>query len=828
MKNDKLELLAPAGSFESLKAAVTNGADAVYLGGGKFNARVNAGNFTEEDLSKALDYAHERGVRVYITLNTLLKNGELEEALQFAAFAYQQGADAVLVQDPGLLSLIRKNIPHLTLHSSTQMTLTNSSSIHAFENLGVKRVVLARELSLQEIQFISAQSEMELEVFVHGALCVSYSGQCLMSSFIGGRSGNRGTCAQPCRLPWSLSRHGDNYGKTAYLLSPRDLMAIDFLPQLKKVGVTSLKLEGRMKSPEYVAIVTSIYRKYLNVLELNGEQDYKVEEADRERLLQAFNRGGFTQSYLKGDRDFKKLVYTRHPKNQGIYLGTVVDSKPLYVNISLDKPLHMGDGIEIMDEDTGPQSFIVTDILQNGAHVRFTEAGTAPWVGDIKTSVNKGNQVYRTLSKPLFEEARLTYERGEGDLVPLDMYLTLKTGEAVQLRVTDDEENSITVKSEIFAEKALNKALSMERIQEQLQKTGDTPYWLRNLQVDTDQLSTIPVSALNALRRAALEEIKNQRIGKMKKSLLFNFDNLKPTSNRNVPQENLTHKLVHEDFSSNRLALSAYFYELPRTLKAFDGLVARVYLPATNRKNLEKLRQEFKGELFLWTPSILKDAELTEVRKALIEVSNLWDGLTYGNLGALQAFKTDFPQKAFCAEYSMNLFNDEALALQKSLGAQTGVLSPELRLSEVEAFSPSKLLLEAFVYGRIPLMTMEHCPAALEAGCTGLCATCARSRGYLKDRKGEVFPFARDTVLKRTQIFNAFPLFMDDTSILKDTPLSLLRLAFTTEELSTCEAITRHYFNKLRGQNESDPQKKKFIQDQKDKGFTKGHWFRGV
>lgn len=199
--HQKLELLAPAGSFEALKAAVVNGADAVYLGGGKFNARVNAINFTEDDLCSALNYAHERGVRVYITLNTLLKNEELEDALNFAAFAYQQGADAFIIQDQGLLDILRKELPELTIHASTQMTVTNNSSIDVLENLGVKRIVLSRELSLEEIQSISAKCRAELEVFVHGALCVSYSGQCLLSSFIGGRSGNRGVCAQPCRLP---------------------------------------------------------------------------------------------------------------------------------------------------------------------------------------------------------------------------------------------------------------------------------------------------------------------------------------------------------------------------------------------------------------------------------------------------------------------------------------------------------------------------------------------------------------------------------------------------------------------------------------------------
>ena len=316
MRDYKLELLAPAGSFESLKAAILNGADAVYLGGGKHNARVNAANFTEAEITDALDYAHERGKKVYITLNTLMKNHELYDGLKFAEYIYKEGADAVIVQDLGLVKLLRKYLPELNIHASTQMTLANSESVKTIEDLGVNRVVLPRELTLEEIKFICEKSSAELEVFIHGALCVCYSGQCLMSSFIGGRSGNRGLCAQPCRLPWSLSEDGNKYGDTSYLISPRDLMTIELLPRLKKAGVCSLKLEGRMKSPEYVAIVTSIYRKYVDMLEGLGEKEYLVEEADKEILMQAFNRGGFTRGYLEGSRNFRKLVYPKHPKNQ--------------------------------------------------------------------------------------------------------------------------------------------------------------------------------------------------------------------------------------------------------------------------------------------------------------------------------------------------------------------------------------------------------------------------------------------------------------------------------------------------------------------------------
>lgn len=859
MNHKKLELLAPAGSFESLKAAVANGADAVYLGGGKFNARINAENFTEEDLARAMDYAHERDVLVYITLNTLLKNEELGEALKFAEFVYLQGADSIIVQDCGLIGLLRKYIPDAVIHASTQMTVTNAASVRALEKSGADRVVLARELSINEIKSISAQCEAELEVFVHGANCICYSGQCLMSSFIGGRSGNRGLCAQPCRLPWSLSRNGINYGKAAYLLSPRDLMALELLPQLKDAGVASLKLEGRMKSPEYVAIVTSVYRKYINIIE-SGEDDkrYRIEEKDKEKLLQAFNRGGFTRSYLEGDRNFKKLVYTRYPKNQGVQIGTVADSRLPYARIRLEKPLHMGDGIEIIDEERGPLSFIVTSIVQNGGNVRFAEAGTAPLAGDIKAHVQNGSRVFRTLSRPLYEHARKSYEGGEGRSVPVDMQFTLRIGEKARLAVRDSDGTTVTEMSEIDAEKAVKRPLSAERIKEQLNKTGDTPYRLRELKVDTDGESIIPISALNALRRDALEELKNRRIkgrkpsaghigidgmgiGDIKlegiKTRDIKTGDIKNDDTGDMPSEtdrirmkrpkNCPPNCPPGSLRDKKLSLSAWFNEAPAVLNHLNGLVSRVYLPVVPEDRLEKFRSEFEGEMFLWTPPILRDSELLQAAEGLSASEEFWDGVACGSPGALEAYGKAFPGKLLCADHTMNVFNDWAIEMQKDLGAQTVVISPELRLNEAESLSCCGLVLEAFIYGRVPLMTMEYCPSSAEVQCTGLCACCKGGRGYLKDRKGEVFPFVRDTALKRTRIYNSVPVWMDDTDALQKSPVNLLRLNFTDEDAGTCEAVARHFYNKLCG-NAPDQADESIIEGLKSRGYTKGHWFRGV
>ncbi|NLX64405.1 MAG: U32 family peptidase [Clostridiaceae bacterium] len=818
MKGHKLELLAPAGSFESLKAAILNGADAVYLGGGKHNARINAANFTETELAAAFDYAHERGKKVYVTLNTLMKNHELTDGLKFAEYIYKEGADAVIVQDLGLVRLIREYLPDFCIHASTQMTLANSEAVKTIEAMGVKRAVLPRELTLEEIRAISEKTTAELEVFVHGALCVCYSGQCLMSSFIGGRSGNRGLCAQPCRLPWSLSLDGREYGNSSYLISPRDLMAVELLPLLKNSGIDSLKIEGRMKSPEYVAIVTSIYRKYLDMLENEGEGNFRVEEADKEILMQAFNRGGFTRGFLEGNRNFRKLVYTKHPKHQGVLLGQVSDTRPLYVKIKLDKPLSMGDGIEIFDLSGDVISFMVTSILDKGQQVRSAKAGSEVWIGDVKTAVKKGSKVYRTLSRLLFDEARKTFEQKEIPVIPLDMEFILKTGEQARLTATDPDGDTVNIISEMSAEKAVNRALSHERIREQLGKTGGTPYYLRECSIFSDNESVIPISALNSMRRKALEGIKDQRIKKHKKP---------------SPKE---YKSFYEEWTAGKgrkkkpekLFLSAYFYAIPDSIGDLNDYLDRAYLPLVPLNQLNKFKEEFEGEIYIWTPAILKDDELIAVKEELGILAPFIDGISYGSLGINKICKEAFPGISLCAEPSINIFNDASVEILEKLDTSTAVLSPELNLKEVKGIASQNLKLEAIVYGRIPLMTMEHCPSSLEIPCTGKCGDCSGNKGFLKDRKNEVFPFVRDTVLRRTRIFNSCVVFMDDIDAVKDTEVSIFRLAFTDEDKTAREAVARYFFEKLSGRINHEAWVIETINKIRENGYTKGHWHRGT
>ncbi|MCI9365920.1 MAG: U32 family peptidase [Clostridia bacterium] len=331
MKNS-IELLSPAGDFECVKAAVQNGADAIYVGASYFSARASATNFSLEELEEVINYAHIRDVKVHLALNTLIKNNEFDEAIEIAKKAYELGIDAIIVQDFGLATVLISSFPKLPIHASTQMTIHTLNGVQAAKRLGLKRVVLARELSLPEIDFICRNSDLEIEVFIHGALCISYSGQCLFSSMVGGRSANRGKCAQACRLPYKLLEN-DKIIDDGYLLSPRDLCGLEFIPSLIEAGVASFKIEGRLKSPEYVATVTRIYRKYIDLY--LSDKPYEIDLKDKKDLLQVFNRGNFSAGHLNKEPNLD-LVYKEKQNNMGIYIGNVSHYDPKKGHITLN------------------------------------------------------------------------------------------------------------------------------------------------------------------------------------------------------------------------------------------------------------------------------------------------------------------------------------------------------------------------------------------------------------------------------------------------------------------------------------------------------------
>lgn len=816
-KHEGMELLAPAGNFESLKAAVANGADAVYLGGEHFNARQGAGNFSDDLLKAALEYAGERGVRIYITLNTLVKDHEMDEALQFAGFVYEMGADAVIVQDIGLAGLLRRHLPGLRLHASTQMTVTNLPGIRQCEEMGISRVVLARELTLDEIEALNGASGTELEVFVHGALCISYSGQCLMSSFIGGRSGNRGRCAQPCRLPWRIRQKDGSWSEESYLLSPRDLMGLTELPGLERAGVASLKIEGRMKSPEYVAVVTGIYRKYMDRLKAYGEEEYRIDEADLEKLTQIFNRGGFSAGYLKGIRSCRSLVYPVHPKNRGIRIGTVMDAGSDAIRVKLEKPLNMGDGIEVWDSRRGFPDIIVSSIVLNGEHVRYAPAGSSPWVGDMKVRVEKGSQVWRTYSKPLMLEARESFERGEVRRVPLHAQFVIQAGTPASLVLEDPDGNRTEILSEIPAARAETKALEEERIIRQIQKTGDTPYSVERVQVQTDGIGTLPVSSLNAMRRKAIEALGEIRRTAKKRDKV----EWKDSPAFSLPGARQVREIAP--------ALTAFFLEKPQLPEGYDGQVGRIYLPLMARSELARIREAFRGEIYIWTPNIIRERELDDLTAALDDLAGIIDGVGAANPGTMCMLRKYQETFGIHADYPMNLFNSYALDMAARWGASSASISPELRLDEAEKLSSRGITLEAQVYGRVQLMTLEYCPSSALGACGIQCGDCNASAGFLRDRKDKVFPYMRDCRAGRTRLFSPEPVFMDELHKLEANGIKRFRMAFTGEDTVTVKAVSEWFHARLTSRSpDLSPLERETLDRLLEKGTGKGHWFRGV
>lgn len=498
--NTKCELLAPAGGMDQLKAAVQNGADAIYLGGKLFNARINAGNFNMSEMEEAVRYAHLRDVKIYVTINILIKNEELQKAVEYVRDLYELGVDAIIVQDMGLAFLVKKYIPNMSLHLSTQGTVYNASGVKLAKKIGFKRVVLARELSIEEIK--ETTQIAEIEVFVHGALCICYSGQCQLSRIIGGRSGNRGECAQPCRLLYTNDK-----GEKGHWLSPKDLCGIERIPELIEAGVTSLKIEGRMKSVEYVAEVVRIYRKYIDKYYENNEID--VTEEDMELLQQVFSRGKFTEGYIDG-KPKEPFLSTELSKHQGTYLGKVVDNRGgnnQLIDIKLSKyaSLDMGDGVEIHSKKlTGN---VVTYIEKQPNNILR--------IGDMRGSTRVGDEVYKISSKKQKTRAKRTIADNKKKNY-VNMIFTAIVNNTPELIIWKDN-IEISVKGAHIIEVANNSPIQEATVVKQLMKTGSTSFAINECSVFVDQVGAMSVSEINRMRREGLELLEKELTKKNEK-----------------------------------------------------------------------------------------------------------------------------------------------------------------------------------------------------------------------------------------------------------------------------------------------------------------------
>ena len=504
----KVELLAPAGSMEALRAAVQNGCDAVYLGGSMFGARAFANNFDEDEIQEAIAYAHVYGVRVFVTVNTLIREEEFEDCVRYVQFLYEHDVDAVIIQDLGLFSVLRQRFPDMELHASTQMHIHNPQGIHFIESCGASRVVVPRETPLKEIRAYAALG-VDLEVFVQGALCVSYSGQCLMSSLTLQRSGNRGECAQNCRMKYQLEKREDGHseilqGKGEYLLSPKDMNTLERVPELIEAGIASFKIEGRMKRPEYVALMVALYRKAIDAY-YEGRA-FIYDEAVDMQMKKIFNRG-FTQGHLFHHYG-AQLMNPIRPNHIGVKVGKVIQVTRDKIVIRLQDTLRQQDGIRILQEpkDIG---FQVNFLYKDGLLVNHGAAGDIVEL-DKTAPVVKGSIVLKTSDAQQLQALQKSYEAAPRKVAVYAQF-TMQAGKPAVLEIMDEEGRSVRVESDAVCETARRMPLKEERIAAQLKKSGDTPFVFENISYQLDAQGILPIRELNQMRRSALAKLEEQR-----------------------------------------------------------------------------------------------------------------------------------------------------------------------------------------------------------------------------------------------------------------------------------------------------------------------------
>jgi len=807
----KPELLAPVGSKEALIAAIENGADAVYFGGTFFSARQFAFNFTIEELEWAIDYAHMRGARAYVTVNTLIKDSELEKAGEFLQFICNAGADAIIVQDIGILRLIREQLPALPVHASTQMTIHNAQGVKFLEEMGVKRIVLAREMSLLEIRSIKSRTTVEIETFMHGALCFCYSGQCLLSSMIGGRSGNRGYCAQPCRKKYRINK------EEGYLLSPRDLNMSEHIGTLIEAGIDSFKIEGRMKRPEYVAGVVRVYRKLIDRY-LVSPSDFSVTKEEKHTLLQLFNRE-FTTGYFFGNPG-AGLMSSKYPHNRGTELGRAIDYDPgtKLVEIQLKAPLRVGDGIGVGNRETG---ITVRNIYFAKKMVQKADAGSFVRI-PIEIEVADSEAIFKTFDSRLME----SLEIGNIKKIPIRMFFKGKVGEPLLLLV-EDGENKVTVSADIV-NPAKTKPVSKSSIAEQLIKLGGTIFEAKEVDFEIDKNIFIPVSELNSIRRQAVEELEKVRVRKWKRQcskpeISFGLREFESRPILAVNTSSIGSFKAAVDNGADIVYISEDAFGATYTLRrirvrgvenpqGFGIDKSRFIDPVDYRHGIEYAHE--KGvKIFISTPRIIKNIdEFFCSQQDLFEGA---DGFLVGNLGVLHHLRNNFAKKSLIIDYPLNVFN--RLSMDFFMGFSDRVtLSPELTLNEIGEIAPYDPV-ECIIHGLFPLMISEHDLVG------GLFSGKRPGEIFLKDEKGYEFPVMTDTH-NRTNIMNSRELCMLDyvPGIIK-AGVSCLRIEARTYNLETTGKITRDYREAI-----DDAVSGKKSEKHCTGEYTNGHYFRGV
>ena len=817
------ELLAPAGSVEALHAAVRAGADAVYLGLEAFNARRGAENFTLETLSEACRYAHLRGVRVYVTLNVEVLPSEVNEALELARQAYRAGADAFIVQDIGIAAELSRTLPEARLHISTQMNTHNTAGIEAAALLGARRVTFARELSLGEIEYLTGVADtlgIEVETFVHGALCVCYSGQCFMSSMIGGRSANRGMCAQACRLPYELHNRAlrkDLPSPGEHLLSPRDLCAIDLLPDLVAAGVSSFKIEGRMKSADYVFAVVSAYRAVLDrvlaACDAADGQPVRATEDERQALAEAFSRG-FTTAYLEGARGNDIMSYGR-PNNRGVFVGRVASVKDGAAAIAVERPLVVGDVLEFW---TNKGHFAYTlDALAYDGEGRVLVAPDR--------AVGKGDRVFRVRS------AEAAYEDDPMEpRVPVAGSVRARVGEPLRIEFRlapsagdkrPEAREAVGAAEGEVVEPARTKPLTERDVRDHVNRLGQTPFSLESLDVQLDEGVGMGFSQLHRVRAAALDDLSAQLAGGAAPRPLPRAAEREPF----VPARPKGVQVVA--WATNpacaraaKRAGAELIYVNALTYKRGEAVVAGQRSQTAEQtgypKQMAIALPVVDHDLVAGTREELRDIDVWRYVKEgkPVVAENLGAVVRAADLGALVEVGPHVP-----------LTNELALQTAARLGARRAWLSPELTLGQIQRLAEnSPLELGLTVIGAQELMVTEHCLLMSQGPCDEDCDACPRRKSphYLKDRKDFEFPVITDA-LGRSHLYNGVQL--DVVHAVPDLVSVGVSALMVDTTLMNVEETTKAVTRVVRARNAALNDGRALP---KTPGTTSGHLFRSV
>ena len=801
---DRVEILAPAGSMECLKAAIAAGADAVYTGGALFGARAYAHNLTEEELLEAIDYVHLHGRRLYLTVNTLIKDREMEKQMyDYLLPYYRQGLDAVIVQDIGLFRFIRKHFPDLPIHASTQMTLTGVEGAKFLEKEGAQRIVTSRELSMAEVKKIADETELEIESFVHGALCYCYSGQCLFSSFIGGRSGNRGQCAQPCRLLYRTPEAK----RPQYLLSLKDICTLELIPEMIESGSYSFKIEGRMKKPEYAAAVAFQYRKYADLYlkyyeECPAEEDpaayamkkYRVREEDRQMLLDLYNRGGFHTGYYH-TQNGREMISLNRPNHAGVPAVKVLAKKGRNVTAKALTDLYPQDIIELPMRKGREKAdnYTCKDAVRKGMNVQIPVFADTPF---------KRDEIWmRTRNSTLIDTLREEFVNGK-----------IKERICGTFRLYPQEKATLTVKcrdAEITvagekAQEALSQPMSRERIEKQLRKTGNTEFEFSFLKAEIGEKVFLPMQSLNELRREALETLEKVICEKYRRS-----------GEVKDPEEDKTELSMEEEVLSGWTASVRTAEQMEVILE--EEAIGRIYVDCTMFPRIwekdsyvewiTKVHAAGK-EIYLVMPYIFRERTRKQYEAAYNRIFGAgWDGILIANYESFAFLKEHGYTGRIMTDYNLYEFNQESRKFWKEKGVFEFTAPVELTERELQDLRVKDG--EVIVYGYLPMMISAGCIQKTTRGCLK-----KSGQTTITDRYRNPFVVKNECDYCYNILYNYVPLYLGDRmeEVYQIGP-GRIRLMFTTERQQEVRQILSAYFEG---------------KELPEGTYTRGHWKRGI